>query len=1017
MASHQAANQQNEAGAHGGDPNCRNRLVKAIKFPNEVVECPCARCWERARTLYLTNFLSEVPDSDVISAIRSLFSRHGKVDSVFFVERNGQRVRPKAMFVRFAASASAWEAKNHLNRSKLQRISNSLSVTFVHGSVFLGDQWKNGQRQLPKELPKEAKTNQQHPPFPWPQPIQNRGFGSPAGAPAARHLAHPNIQGVKAPMGRGGHRPMMGNKNAGNQSPEHVIGRSPSDPFLSTEPTVPPTAANPNSWLRPIPPIKSTGRGQRATMPPAPRAAPAMGQQAMGRQSFAPTYFLPLVPVVPAFYAQSQSFADPGAQAPFPTTHAQHPGWYFFPPVPAAFPAARGPVDPPSVPVAPAAPAPVNVPSRPISISQEKMLDNTMVEEVVLESGHTYVFSDGKLISRESPAPSWMRSRKPPPTPTPNREPPRPLVVNGSYGGIHHQLALATAGRMPLTAFRSFRDLVPEGSVPISVLGAQGSTMPVITQGVVPMPAHAHDPVRKSVRTQGTVPMPVITEGSVSKPVIADGSFTKPVIVNGSFTKPVPARSSVPKPVVADGSFLMPSIDEGMGSLIPEGSVPKSVIAEGKKKAAPLPVTSSPSPTSSVPASVDNSETSIPVAIQSPSAVRSVSAREVSPPVATKSSSPPSASATAQYLSSPGSVDEQFGETVVRHPSRAQFTRLPSEWTSPAAPATLDTSAPITMGPTSASVPEVSPLSVTESPASSSASEMAYTFSPPGSVIEPASETVVRHPSRAQATRLPSEWTSTSVPGMPEVDAPIDTSSSAALGSPSLPPLPEGQLYAPGPTAVHNWHWSANFGPCGFGASPVGPPPAASSIEIHQGFYGVVEPPSHGASPPQPSSSNADAGAAVRKAKKKPIPARPPPAASSIEIHHGFFEFPPFSSGLSTAPPSSADVSDHPSPVEGKPKKKAKNKKKKKAKRDDDDDDDARDSSPASHAVVKLKPGRQRARGAQALQDLFVAPPAGEASRGAESAGGAESSIHGCFKGLPHSFDPWPRSSAEESAA
>lgn len=822
------------------------------------------------------------------------------------------------------------EAQKALDRAKLPRISQRLSVKFAQGSIFLGDKWKN--TQLRKEqahkkkhdpFPWKQNAPPKHDPFPWPQPtIQDRA--PVVGGAAVHHMAHPNIQGMMAPMGRAGPRP-MGNKNMGNQSPQHVIGRPPSDPFVSTEPTVLPSPDDPNSWLRPLPPIKRTGPAQSTTMPP-PAPLP-LGQQAfnpqqlgstMGQQAYAPPYMIPFAPSGSAFYPHPHGFVIPGQ---FPTMHnqhpGQHPGWFFFPPahVPAPVPAPAAhppfPAAPfPAAPVAvapPAPPAPVKIPSPPVAI----IPDDAIVEEVVLESGDRYLFCEGRLISKESPSPSFIPSKPTQDSPTPNREPRRPLVVNGSYGGIHHQLAMATSGRMPVTAYRSVTELVPEGTIPKAV----------IVQGK-----------KKTVSTE----------------------------------------------------------------LIPEGTVLKSVIAEGKKKAVSPPVASSLSSLPPISSSVGVSEASLPAFIQPPPSLASVCATEVSPPVATRFPSPPWAFETVHSPPSPpppgdvsssstGTAIDYFGETVIRHPSRAQFTRLPSEWTS-----------------------------------------------------APSSD-------------------------MPDPDAPT------APGSTSLPPLPNGQVYAPGPGAIHNWHWHANVGPGGPGVSPIGPPPDASSVEVHHGFYGEIGP-----FPPAPSthqpSSNAGSSAVLRKDKKKKktkkatIPNRPPPAASSIEIARGLYEFPPLSSGLSTGPPSEVGVSSAPAyKGKAKGKKGPKNPKKsgpagpdlgpvpahpagrkanKKRPKRLDTSPDAGAAAAAAAADIRamvdgLRPIKQRvvrgAGGAQALRDLFVAPPApaggGEeasasffgdvARRGGGhgvnggSANAESGGIHGCFTGLPPSFDPWPRVGSE----
>lgn len=847
------------------------------------------------------------------------------------------------------------EAQKALDRAKLPRISQRLSVKFAQGSIFLGDEWKN--TQLRKEQNARKKKHdpfprnqnvQKHDPFPWPQPIVQNAAPV-AGGAAVHHMAHHNIQGTMAPMGRAGARP-MGNKNMGNHSPQHVIGRSPSDPFVSTEPTVLPSPDDPNSWLRPLPPIKRTGPaqsttmpppGQRATMPP-PAPLPlgsTMGQQAfgpqhlgstMGHQAYAPPYMIPFAPSGSAFYPQPHGFVVPGQ---FPTMHnqnpgqypGQHPGWFFFPPAPvpamtqathAPFPAAPFPAAPiapfPDAPVAVAPPAPAapttKIPSSPVAIFQDSIPDDAIVEEVVLESGHRYLFCEGRLISKESPSPSFIPSKPTQDSPTPVREPRRPLVVNGSYGGIHHQLAMATSGRMPVTAYRSVTELVPEGTVP------------------------------------------------------------KAVIVQGK------KRAA-------------------SAEMIPEGSVPRSVIAQGKKKMVSPPIASSLSSLSPVPASIATSDASLPAFIQPPPSLASVCATEDSPPVATRFPSPPWAFET--------------------------------DYSPPSPPPPGDVSSSST-----------------------------------GTIIDYFGETVVRHPSRAQFTRLPSEWTSAPSSDMPDPDASI------APGSTSLSPLPNGQIYAPGPGAIHNWHLHANAGPGGPGVSPIGPPPDASSVEVHHGFYGEIEP------FPLAPSSNAGSSAVLRKDKKKKktkkatIPNRPPPAASSIEIHQGLYEFPPLSSGLSTGPPSEAGVSSapaHKGKAKGKkgPKnpdksalgpasaqtkvhpagRKANNKKKERSKRLSTSPDVGAAAAAAAadvRAMVDgLRPIRQRvvraggAGGAQALRDLFVAPPAGgegEASAsffdddaGAVRGGGggqrgladAESRIHGCFTGLPPSFDPWPRVGSE----
>lgn len=819
------------------------------------------------------------------------------------------------------------EAQRALDRAKISRISQKLSVKFAQGSIFLGDEWKNA--QLRKEQNARIK---KHDPFPWPQPM-TQNPAPVAGGAAVHRMAHPNIQGTMAPMG---------NKNMGNHSPKYVIGRSPSDPFVSTEPTVLPSPDDPNSWLRPLPPIKRTGPTQSTTMPPhgqraamPPPAPLPLGRQAFGpqhlgstmdQQAYAPPYMIPFAPSGSAFYPQPHGFVVPGQ---FPTMHNQHPGhhpgWFFFPPThvqapaPAAhpsFPAAPFPAAPfPVAPIAPISAAPVavappappaptkKIPSAPAAIFQD-IPDDAIVEEVVLESGHRYLFCEGRLISKESPSPSFIPSKPTQDSPTPVREPRRPLVVNGSYGGIHHQLAMATSGRMPVTAYRSVTELVPEGTIP--------------------------------------------------------------------------------KPVTIQGRKKAASTE-----MIPEGSVSKSVIAEGKKKAVSSPIASSLSSLSPVPASIATSDASLAPFIQPPPSLASVCATEDSPPIVTRFPSPPWAF-----------------ETVYSPPSP---------------PPPGDVSSPST-----------------------------------GTIIDYFGETVVRHPSRAQFTRLPSEWISAPSSDMPDPNAPISP------GSTLLSPLPIGQFYAPGPGAIHNWHLHANVGPGGPGVSPIGPPPDASSVEVHHGFYGEIEP-----FPPAPSS-NAGSSAVLRKDKKKKktkkttIPNRPPPAASSIEIHHGFYEFPPLSSGLSTGPPSEAGVSSapaHKGKAKGKkgPKKsgpggpdlgpapahpvgrKANNKKKERSKHLDTSPDVGAAAAAADvRAMVDgLRPIKQRvvrtggAGGAQALRDLFVAPASaggeGEASAsifggdaGAVRGGGgqrgladAESRIHGCFTGLPPSFDPWPRAGSE----
>ncbi|KAK0749303.1 hypothetical protein B0T18DRAFT_388922 [Schizothecium vesticola] len=907
---HQGAPNE-DAYAH---PDCKNRQINVKRFAYRVVNCFCSRCQGRTNTLYVTNFGPELADCQIIKHVRSLFSRYGRVESVNFVHSDdGRRKKPMAIFVRFGASTDAWEARHAFNHVKLPRLADKLSVQFAQGSMFLSDEWKNRHRR------KEPKAKK-YEPFPWPQPVQNRAFG--AGGAAVHHMAHPNIQGMMAPMGRAGGRP-MGNKNGGNHSPRHVIARSPSDPFVSTEPTVLPSPDDPNSWLRPIPPINRMGPTQRVMMPPPgqratmPPPAPLPLGSAMGQQAFAPRFLIPFAPSGSAFYPPPHGLVAPFVPAPFPTTHNHHPGWFFFPPapVPAAFapaPAVSAPTAPvapaPAAPVAvapPAPPAPVKIPSPVVAISQDVMPDDAMVEEVILESGHRYLFCEGQLISKESPSPSFVPSKPTPDSPTPNRESRRPLVVNGSYGGIHHQLALATSGRMPVTTFRSAKELIPEGTVP--------------------------------------------------KSVIAEGKK------NAVFTE-----------------------------LIPEGLVPKSVIVEGKEKAVSPPVASSPSPLSPVPASVAASEASLPAFIQFQSPLAPVCAPEVSPPIG------------------------------------AEF------------------------------------------PSSLSGSATAHSFSPPGGVFEHAGETVVRRPSRAQFTRLPSEWASTSFSGMPDPSAP------SPLGSTLISPLPDGQLYAPGPAAIRDWHCHANAGHSGFDASPAGPPPAASSVEVHQGFYGELEPFPQDPSTHQPSSK-ADASEVLRKDKKKnkktTIPTRPPPAASSIEIHRGLYEFLPFSSGLSTGPPSEAGASSapvhktktkkkkgvknakkasdgtvlgpipsqtkvnpapslrgtqaHHDPAPPHPDGRKANDKKKKANRADA----ALGHSPVADAkvTVGLRPTRQRARGAggggaQALRDLGGAPGSGRGGGGGHGVSGggsgsadADTSIHGCFTGLPPSFDPWPRVGSESA--
>lgn len=82
--------------------DCKNRHINIKRFPYEVVNCLCPRCQGRTKTLFLEN-LRDLNDWKILKAVRSVFSRHGRLESVKFVEGDdGKPKKPLAIFVRYA---------------------------------------------------------------------------------------------------------------------------------------------------------------------------------------------------------------------------------------------------------------------------------------------------------------------------------------------------------------------------------------------------------------------------------------------------------------------------------------------------------------------------------------------------------------------------------------------------------------------------------------------------------------------------------------------------------------------------------------------------------------------------------------------------------------------------------------------------------------------------------------------------------------------------------------------------
>lgn len=82
--------------------DCKNRHINIKRFSYEVVNCLCPRCQGRTKTLFLCDFRGDQNDWQILKAVRSVFSRHGRLESVKFVEgADGQPKKPLCIFVRY----------------------------------------------------------------------------------------------------------------------------------------------------------------------------------------------------------------------------------------------------------------------------------------------------------------------------------------------------------------------------------------------------------------------------------------------------------------------------------------------------------------------------------------------------------------------------------------------------------------------------------------------------------------------------------------------------------------------------------------------------------------------------------------------------------------------------------------------------------------------------------------------------------------------------------------------------